>query len=487
MSLAKKVVVGAGWVLVGDTSSQVLAFVLNVILARLLMPEDFGSVAIVASLVAVLQILGELGIPVAVVQKKELNEQTLHNAFWLTLFSTILVSLALGFASSGFSFFFKNNELKGLIRVAALSFLFRGMYSFCNCLLLRAMSYRAIALIRLVGVLASGVFSVILAIKGFGAYSIVWGQVISGVVMLFLGWSLIDYQPTFCLVISEIWELFSFGLWVSINRLLNNFAGKVDAMIIGRTIGSSELGEYFLAQRLMLVLPSLLNGALDQVLLPAYSRLQGSPEKIERAYWDSLVFSLLFTLPPVCLIFLFSDELVFLLYGSKWINTAPLMKIMSIFAFASCLGGGIFGSALYSQGKPKAMTIVSAFRVIALPTCLLIGSTRGVSGIAWGFAIYGIIGRFFNQIVLRFSLGYPLALFFRKISGPLVASVFVTIVSISVLDLVTSLGLSEVGGIIIKILIGSLLWLVFYYLIVYILCRKDFIRFKEAIFSLKNV
>lgn len=471
---------------VGNSSTQVLAFVLNVILARLLIPEDFGAVAIVASLVAILQVLGELGIPVAVVQKKDLNEHTLHNAFWLTLFSTVLVSLALVFASPGISLFFRNDALKGLIRVAALSFLFRGMYSFCNCLLLRAMSYRSIALIRLIGVFVSGFFSVILAIKGFGAYSIVWGQVVSGAVMLILGWSLIHYQPKFCLVISEIRGLFSFGLWVSVNRLLNNIAGKVDAMIIGRTIGSAELGEYFLAQRLILVLPSLLSGALDQVLLPAYSSLQGNPEKVERAYWDSLVFSLLFTLPPVCLIFLFSDELVFLLYGGKWINMAPLMRIMSIFAFAGCFGGGIFGSVLYSQGKPKVMTIVSIFRVVTLPACLLIGSLRGVSGIAWGFAIYGIIGRIFNQVVLKFSLDYSLTLFSRKIAGPLFASIIATIVSFLLLELVSGFGLSVVGGIIIRILVGSSLWIVSYYLVVSLLCRKDFRRFKEAIFSLKR-
>ena len=262
------------------------------------------------------------------------------------------------------------------------------------------MLYKKIALINFAGVIASGSVSMVLAFKGMGAFSVVWGQVVSAALMLAIAWKAAQYVPRLVWRFSEIRSLLSFGLWVSLNRLLNDIAGKVDAMIIGRSIGTAELGQYYLAQRLVLILPSLVTGMLDQVLLPVYSRLQSDAQRIEKGYWDSLLLSSILTVPPICLIFLFSDDLVFLLYGSRWMDIAPLMRIMTVFAFAGCFGGGIFSSVMYAQGKTRGMAVVSAFRVVTLPLCLLLGSRWGVTGVAWDF-IYGIIGRLFNQLIMK--------------------------------------------------------------------------------------
>lgn len=461
-----------------------MAFILNVVLARILLPEDFGSVALISSFLAILQVLGELGISVAIVQKKDLTQTTLHSAFWMTVSTTLFVSMAIFLAAPGISVFYSNGELNGLFKVSAFSYLFRGLYAFFNCLLLRSMFYRKIATIRFAGVLASGVLSIFLAVNGFGAFSLVWGQVASAAIMLLLAWSQTRYTPQFRLDFSEVWHLLSFGLWVSINRLLNNIAGKVDAMIIGKFIGAAQLGQYFLAQRLVLVLPSLVSGAMDQVLLPAYSRLQDHSEKIERAYWDSLVISLFFTLPPVCLIFLLSEELIFIIYGSKWLTIAPLMRIMSIFAFAGCFGGGIFGSILYSQSKLKAMTVVSIFRFVTLPLCLLAGSKWGVIGVAWGFAIYGIIGRLFNQLILKFSLSFSFATFIKKITGALLASVLATVCAELVLKYYGAPSSIAVFYSIKNCFLGSLLWLlIFYVLVGLIFYRRYFAEMRKIIFA----
>lgn len=483
MSLAKKAMLGAGWILAGNTSTQVMAFLINILLARLLLPWDFGSVAVISSFLAILQVLGEMGISVAVVQRKDLSKDTLHNAFWLSCLSTSLIGLTIWGTAPSISSFFENEELTALFRLAAFSYCFRGLYSFCNCLLLREMLYKKIALIHFAGVISSGSVSVFLAFKGMGAFSVVWGQVVSAALMLAIAWKTAQYVPRLVWHFSEIRSLLSFGLWVSLNRLLNNIAGKVDAMIIGRSIGTAELGQYYLAQRLILILPSLVTGMLDQVLLPVYSRLQSDAQRIEKGYWDSLLLSSILTVPPICLIFLFSEELIFLLYGDRWMEVIPLMRIMTIFAFAGCFGGGIFGSVMYAQGKTRGMAVVSAFRVVTLPLCLLLGSRWGVTGVAWGFSTYAVIGRLFNQFVMKMTLGYSMLRFFFVISKPFFACITASFIVSILLVFFETPSDTLVYSIMFKLFFGSLVWISSYTLAIVLLCNK---WIKSVMSILKN-
>jgi teichuronic acid exporter len=483
MSLAKKAILGAGWILAGNTSTQLMAFVINVLLARLLLPQDFGAVAIISSFLAILQVLGEMGLSVAVVQRKDLSEDTLHNAFSLTCISTSIIGIVIWGMAPAVSSFFSNSELTGLFRLAAFSYCFRGIYSFCNCLLLRKLEYRVIALIHLAGVLASGGVSITLAFEGAGAYAVVWGQIASGAIMLTLALFASKYRPKLAWEISEIRSLLSFGLWVSLNRLLNNIAGKIDAMIVGRSIGSAELGQYYLAQRLVLILPSLVTGMLDQVLLPVYSRLQSDTRRIEKGYWDSLLLSSILTVPPVCLIFLFSGELIFLLYGEKWMEIVPLMQIMTVFAFAGCFGGGIFGSVMYAQGKTRSMAVVSTFRVVALPLCLLVGSLWGVKGVAWGFAAYGIIGRLFNQCVLRFFVGYSLVTFIKTIAVPFSISLFTTAAVSFILNTVFPAANDAIPHFLVRIVGGATIWITIYALLLILIFYRKFSEIRKRLHS----
>lgn len=447
----------------GSAGCQGIGLVTNIILARLLVPSDFGAVALVLAVIGILQTFAEMGTSVALVQRQNVTQSVVDSAFALTALVTITIVIIIWLASNKIAIFFDVPVLANLLKIAAFSYLFAGIFSLYRCLLLKKLRYKAISILGFVGVLFHGGISVFLAFNGWGPYSIVWGQVGSTIVLLILGLYHTRYVPRSTGSIKEMWELFSFGVWVSIGRILGNASGKIDVFLIGKLLSTIPLGAYYLAQKMVMLLPATYAGIIDQVMLPIYSQWQDDPSRVEAGYWKVLSYTALIIIPPVCLIFVLADPLVKLVLGEKWIQVIPLVKVMSIFALSHALGGGIFASVIYALGRPQIATIVNVFRMIALPTCVIIGSRWGVLGVAWGFAAYGVVGRFFNQWLLKKYFGFSFFRYFREIGPTFATGFFASGVMLGILSI---LDIQTVSSQIISVVAVSILWCIIYYIII---------------------
>ncbi len=401
MNYSMKATTGMGWMFTSSASTQGIGLLANMVLARLLLQTDFGAVALVVANISILQTFSEFGMSVALIQREHINRSLIDSAFVATVLLTLSIVLILWFTASFFATFFNVPVLSGLLKIAALSYLFNGIFSLHRCLLLRDLRYKEISIIGFIAVVLNNITAIGLAYKGYGPYSIVWGYFLSSAVSLIAGCWLTKYIPRSVGSLKNMRSLFSFGIWVSIGRLMGNAAGKVDSFIIGKVLDAATLGSYYMAQKIVLLIPNTYTGIIDQVMLPIYSKFQKEANRVQEGYFKTLSITSIILTPSICLIFTFSDPLVRIILGRQWLNVIPLVMIMSLFGFAQCLGGGIFASVIYSLGRPQFATVTNAFRMAALPGFVLIGSLWGVIGVAWGFALYGIIGRFFNQLMLK--------------------------------------------------------------------------------------
>ncbi len=415
MNFAQKAASGLGWMLTSAASIQGIGLLVNTVLARLLLPTDFGAVALVVAVIGVLQTFAELGTSVALVQREHLTRSLIDSAFLATVILTLSIVALMWSTASYFAHFFRIPVLAGLLKIAAFSYLFRGIFSLHRCILLRDLRYKEISIIEFGSVLLNGIATIVLAYQGHGPHSIVWGQLLSTVSVLMAGFWLTKYIPGSLGSIKDIRELLSFGMWVSLGRILGNAAGKFDNFVIGKFLAAATLGSYYMAQKIVMLIPNAYTGIIDQVTLPIYSRFQRDPERVEEGYFKTLSLTSIILLPPSCLIFTFADPLVRILLGSQWLQVIPLIMIMSLFGIAQSLGGGVFSSVIYSLDQPQLAAVVNIFRIIALPGCIIIGSFWGVFGVAWGFALYGVIGRLINQWMLTYFLGFSFVRYFRVI------------------------------------------------------------------------
>jgi PST family polysaccharide transporter len=400
---------------------NVVALITNFILARILVPEDFSAIALIMSFVALIDVIAQMGVSVAFIQKPEPSKEFIDTTFFLTLILFFIASILLFFVSKPISIFYNNKVLKNLLKIASAITLLNGISSFYNSLMLKKLRFNIVAISNIVSSTVFFIISIFLAKRGYKAYSLVIGNLVKNLVMLLILIISSKYVPKSFISSNYVKEIISFGFWVSISRILNQASGQFDRLFIGKFIDDKILGGYYLASKIVFTIPSLIAGSIDQVLLPIYSKENNNSDYIEKNYWSALKYSSLLVMPISTFIFCCSKLIIIVFLGEKWLFISPILQIISIAGIINSLGSGIFSSAVYSSGIPKLNSIFSVFRIIVLPLSILIG-------VSWGLVIYHFAGRLFNQWLLKKFLNYDFKNFFKNIFKPIIINIFIVLV-----------------------------------------------------------
>jgi O-antigen/teichoic acid export membrane protein len=424
-SKSKTALWGSFSIFSGSLGRQILQTVVMLILARILTPDDFGAVAIVISAISIFQVFAELGVSVALVQKKEITDLDKDSGFSLTLLFTAVNVLLIWVLAGWAARFFEAPVLAGLFKVAALSYLFRGLFSLFRSLLLRSLKFKILAGLEFVAALMAGVLDVVLAALGYGAYAIVWGRVLEAFLLLVAAAVVVRYIPRSLGSVANMVALFRFGIWVSLYRLVLLGSNQFDKFIIGKVMPMANLGGFYLAQRITYLVPELILGAVDQVMLPIYSRMQDDRPGMVEGYWKGLQYSLMLVFPFSALLIVLSTPIVTVFLGDKWTGADRIIQVLSIYAISLGMGGGGLGSMFYAIGKPKYLSIFSLFRLITLPLGIIIGSKWGIVGVAWGIAAFGVVHRVFVQSIMAHVFQLKIKRWLQTVVPPLLAAVVV--------------------------------------------------------------
>jgi len=413
-----------------------VGLLLNIALARLLTPADFGAVALVLGFVGILQTFAELGTSVALVQRPEVDSAVIDSAFVSTCAVTGCIVVLLYFGAAGIAAFFKLPIMEGLLQIVAISYLFRGLFALYRCLLLRDLRYREISLISFVAYCLYGCSAVIFAWFGLEAFSVAWAQLVWTTSLLTMGMMKTGYLPRSLGRGKVMLELVGFGFWVSLGRLLRNASGKLDTLIIGKLLNAELLGGYHLAQRLVMLLPQTYTQIIDQVMLPIYATWRNDAGRVEAGYWKVLSHTAMLLTPAVALLFVFAEPVVLVVLGEKWADIVPLVRIMSVYGLMKVLGDGVFDSVILAMGKPQLITMVNTFRMVVMPLMFVTGCLWGVNGVAWAFSLYALVGRGMGQWLLRKYYGYSLRRYWIEIRPVLFAALTATLTAVLALRFV---------------------------------------------------
>ena len=402
---------------------QCLGIPVQLVLLRLLSPADFGIFALVISVCALGQVLSELGISLALVQRKNISNRTVDSAFFVTAMMALLLSSFFWCSAPWIEKFYGQPGLAGFVRIAVACIFLHQISSVYRSLLLRDLRFRAISAIDFTAVLIQSSLTVLFALLGFGAMGLVLGYTAGALVTLLTMALLSGYIPRSFGAANEIKELLSFGLWVFIGRILGRISSEFDKLTIGRIVAPWDLGLYYFCQKITSLVPQTMVGLLDQLMLPVYSRWQDNLAKIERHYWRTVRITAVFGLPFCAFLPAFSPTLIPFVFGEKWRLAIPLMLPLAIFAAMNCLGGGVIAAVVYGAGKPHLSVAMNLFRFFCLPAFIVLGSSWGTLGVAWGVAAYGLIGRLFTQFLATRFLGFRFWSLFKEVWRPVSLSV----------------------------------------------------------------
>jgi PST family polysaccharide transporter len=320
---------GLAWTLLRSLSSRLAGAIVFVMLARVLDPEAFGTVAIASVFVVLISLLVESGFAEALIQRKEVTRADLDTAFWLCNSLGVALSL-ITIASAGFiSALFHQPDLAAVLRVLSLMLVLAGLVSVPQAVLRRELAFRAIALRGLAATLAGGVVGVGMALGGFGVWSLAGQLLANAVVGTVVVWLACSWRPSREVSRSSFIQLFRFGRNILGERLTLFASRRADDFLVGLVLGAAALGLYTAAYRILLVISEFIIWTIESVAFPFFSRLHAHAERIKRAFYTVTELSFATAVPAFLTLTLIAPELIRVAFGSQWDGAIRVLQVLA--------------------------------------------------------------------------------------------------------------------------------------------------------------
>jgi PST family polysaccharide transporter len=352
MSLKQEAVKGVVWSAAQKWGVRLISFLVMLILARLILPESFGLVAYATVFISFAQIFVDQGFSDAIVQFPTLEREHLDTAFWISILTGTILTLASIAASTLIASLFHEPQLSPIIKWLSPIFILSALSSVQQSILRRNLAFKSLTTRSLLATISSGVVAVIMAFLGFGVWSLVAKLIVEGAVGAIVLWQVSDWRPSFRLSGKHFKDLFSFGINIVGGNFVDFLSVHSDDFLIGYFLGPLALGYYTLAYNLLLVMTDLLVTVPNLVAFPVFSKIQSDPDRLKSAFNEVTQLQSLIAFPIFLGIFIVAPEAVRVIYTDKWAASIPVIQILMLI--------GIVRSAIYfyssifrAAGKPS--------------------------------------------------------------------------------------------------------------------------------------
>lgn len=377
---------GAAVTMAAQGAKFVLQFGSQVALARLLLPADFGVIAMVAPLIAAALLLTDLGLSAATVQRPTISQAELSSLFWLNVAIGCTLAAGAVILAPVVTLFYATPALFWIVIAMASSLLLSSLAAQHLAILTRRMRFGAIAAIEFGSLVVSTVIGITAALTGFGYWSLVLMQLGNGAAVLVMAWSLSRWRPSRPRIDRDALHLIRFGGAVTGYNLLGYLITNLDNILIGARYGAGPLGFYDRAYKLMFQPLWQMTAPAARVAVPLLSRLSGDAHEYRDAYLTMLGLILIVTTPGILFAILFAEPIIGLLLGARWTAAAPIFAWLGICALTLQLRQA--ASWLFvSQGRAGEQLRWGGLGSLSIILAYLIGIFWGPLGVAIGAAI----------------------------------------------------------------------------------------------------
>jgi O-antigen/teichoic acid export membrane protein len=416
----------AVWAAVQGWGGNLLSTVVFLLLARLLDPEAFGLAALALALITFSMALVGMGLPDALVRHERLEDSHVQSAFWTMMaFALVTLILALVLAQS-IAEWLREPELRLVLSTLALALPLNVMDQVFDALLRRKLAFKVLAMRKLVALSAASLIALVLAWLGAG----VWSLVAKGLVEALLGvavlWRLSDWRPRWSVSRQHLKDLLAFGAPMGLGRFVGLLSLSIDKWIVGYNLGVAQVGIYTIGQRLYAQVIDLFPETANRVLMPAFARVQGEPERLTRAFLEAQQLASITTFPMFAGLILTAPDLIVLLLGPRWISSALFLQILCLGGF-SAAANYFTPTAWLARGRSDWYLRWTILHSAAALIAIAIGVRWGILGIAAAQVIRGYLLLPIAVVLLKRSLGITVTRYFANLGGPMAATAFMAV------------------------------------------------------------
>ena len=426
-TLRHKTVRGVGWSFIDNIASSGIAFLVGLVLARLLTPAEYGVMAMIAIFIAVSTSIIDSGFSNALIRKVHLKRVDYNTVFYFNLTVSILVYVLLYFASPAISVFFKEPILVEVTRVIGWVLIINALAIIPRTQFVREVDFKTQTKVSLISSISSGVIGIGMALGGMGVWSLVGQQLSRQFLNTLFLWIYSKWHPVWEFSTKSFKELFGFGSKLLLSGLLDTIYKNIYYIIIGRFYTSAQLGQYTRAEQFNTIFSSNLTTVVQRVSYPVLSSIQEEPERLREAYRKVIKITMLITFACMLGLAAVAKPLIIILIGEKWL---PAVYFLQIICFSGMLYPlhAINLNILQVKGRSDLFLKLEIIKKIIAVGPIVIGIFCGIEYMLWGSVITSFIAYFLNSYYSASLIDYPTGKQIKDILPTFVVSLVVAFV-----------------------------------------------------------
>ena len=458
-NLKSKIFSSLIWKFLERGGTQGIQFILQVFLARLLTPKDYGTVALITVFITISTVFVQSGFNTALIQKKDIDEEDISSVFYVSLFIAIIMYVILWIIAPTIANFYRILELTPILRVMGLGLFLNTFNSIQNAIISRTMEFKRLFYSSLGAIIISGILGIILAYKGYGVWALVYQQLMNQFSICIILWITVKWRPKLLFSIKKVKKLFSFGGKLLCSSLIDTIYRELINLIIGRVYSPAMLGYYNRGDQFPKVIVSNFNGTIQSVIFPVLASVQHDKMRVKEIMRKAIMMSSYIIFPAMVGLIIISESMVRLVLTERWILCVPYLRVF-------CLSYALWPihtanlQAINAIGRSDIFLKLEIIKKIIGISIILITSRYSPYIMALGTVFSSIISSFINSYPNKKLLGYS---YFEQIKD-IIPSLFISVIMGGIISLIQLLKYEDMVTIMLQIIVGGIIYIVLSYI-----------------------
>lgn len=478
-SLTNNAIKGVRWSFVETFFIYFVKFLIGIILARLLLPEDFGLLALMMVFIAVSDKLVDAGFGQAYIYRQNVDDKDADTVFIINSIVSLIIYVLLFLLAPYIASFYGNDSLTWMIRVFSLVIIISSFSVVQNAIVRRNFLFKKRAIINLIAASISGAVGIGLAYKGYGVWSLIFQHLLEKILSCFIMYLSLNWKFSFSFSRDSAKEMFSYGSWVMVANVIAVVFNNFYRIIIGKLFTAVELGYYERAKQFENIIADTFTGIVGKVAFPTLSRVQDNIDELRVMTSNFVKFSSVFVLPMLACLCVVAHPLINILLTEKWLPAVPYLQLLCCVGF--CWPFYYFLPPLFQAvGKTKLATYMTGVLCGLRIVNVLLLSKYGVSSIIIGELLCVILIIIIASIVIKKEVRFNYFYVVRASSNILISTATIVAVGFILNNL-----LQEYNDYV-QLLVPSLIMTGIYIFIIYVLEKETIIKLAQRILYRKN-
>ena len=463
-SLGRQTIRGVGWSAIERLSYQGITFIIQIVLARHLTPDDYGVVAMLAIFLQIAQVFIDSGFANALIKKQDCTDADYSTVFHYNLGIALLLYFMLFWASSAIATFYNTPLLVPILRVLALTLIFNALSIVQQTILVKRVDFKSQSVVTFSSAVVSGAVGIFFACRGLGPWALVIQQLLNSILRTVLYWFVVRWMPKLVFSLTSFRYLFGFGSKLLASILIDVVYKNIYKLVIGKRFLERDLGFYTKAEEFAIFPSTNAAKIISRVCFPILSGISDGAH-LSKAYCSIMRYSSLVVFPMMAGLFAISEPFIITFLKESWASVVPLLRILCLdwmMDFICAMNLNLF----YVKGRTDLVLRMQIIKTIIAVSILFVSMPFGLVAMCWGRVVYSAISvsMIFHYTKKIMGLG-----FFMQLSNIIPFMLASTVMGTSVYFIIGQISCSQP----VRLVLGLMVGIVVYTLVSLIFFRRE--------------